>query len=536
MSAAYFLCLLTFVFGLCDAELTLSWEEWFIESVLANPMSKLFRVRPPSSDLAGEGFPTFGELDRDVDLVLPVLQRMKERTFFRIFKVDLTRSCPFWAADAMCSHPEGGCTVCACDQDQIPLSWKMRPIENFVVRGEVDQEAEQYEGFEDTGSDAGQTLWEQPEYFFRANPTKETNMVLHKSNSITNSGSPSAIWVDMMLNRPGYTAYKGAAVWNQIYNENCMGMLGSDKVHESLIVSEFDHDYQPTCREEHLFYRLLSGMHSNIAALSSEYFSVDPFELRSVEVGDEGGLLALKKLPNVDFFEEKLAGHTGRLENLYFTFAILMRTLCKLAPVMEEVTCHTGDAKKDLSSRTDLFFLLNQTYSSCDDRSSCDESLFGPKHSQVLRQFHNISRVLDCVECQKCRLHGKLKMTALQLALRASGTQTVQSLERNEVTALINALFYFADSIRILRRMEARITYRRAVLPTCYMLTAFVAVLLVFWLNRYLREAFPHAKVHPKDRITSETSEDDQSPSQEKLESPSPSTRDSTSSAPKRRR
>jgi len=226
------------------------------------------------------------------------------------------------------------------------------------------------------------------------------------------------------------------------------------------VLNPLQGEAEAECQEESNFYRMISGMHSNIAALSSEYFyrgtyrnPVDPSTSTKGVPKPYNPLWSF----SLSFFREKLARHQDRIQNLYFTFSLLLRTVCHVAPVLQECTCATGSAKEDLSSRADLFFLLNQSFASC-EAQYMEEPIFQRKFSLAVRQFENITRILDCVECEKCRLHGKIKMAALQVALRASGTASpVTSLERNEVTALINALAYFADSILVINKMELRL-------------------------------------------------------------------------------
>lgn len=66
-----------------------------------------------------------------------------------------------------------------------------------------------------------------------------------------------------------------------------------------------------------------------------------------------------------------------------------------------------------------LRLLLDEKFSACQDQYR-DEPLFKRTQRSVLRQFQNISRIMDCLECEKCRLHGQVKMLALQLALKVS--------------------------------------------------------------------------------------------------------------------
>ena len=70
---------------------------------------------------------------------------------------------------------------------------------------------------------------------------------------------------------------------------------------------------------------------------------------------------------------------------------------------------------------------------------------FEPKYEQLLEEFrgkfYNISRIMDCVGCQRCRLWGKLQVMGLGTALRllyAPDREIVkQSLQRNHVRVVV---------------------------------------------------------------------------------------------------
>merc|ERR1711998_339740 len=65
-----------------------------------------------------------------------------------------------------------------------------------------------------------------------------------------------------------------------------------------------------------------------------------------------------------------------------------------------------------------------------------------------VRHFQNISRILDCVGCEKCKLWGKLQMlglgTAIKILLHENAGEPYV-LVRNEVIALINLLSKLSD-------------------------------------------------------------------------------------------
>jgi len=71
-------------------------------------------------------------------------------------------------------------------------------------------------------------------------------------------------------------------------------------------------------------------------------------------------------------------------------------------------------------------------------------------------KFHNISRVMDCVGCEKCRLWGKLQTlglgTAIKIVLGQPEDRTGEGgrfeFQRNEVIALINTAYQLAKSVK----------------------------------------------------------------------------------------
>jgi ERO1-like protein alpha len=93
----------------------------------------------------------------------------------------------------------------------------------------------------------------------------------------------------------------------------------------------------------------------------------------------------------------------------------------------------------------------------------------GPELKQRLQQtFQNITRIMDCVGCEKCKLWGKLQTLGLATALKilfhsadcgaelpTSGVEVEGlELERNEVIALINLLERFSSSIGYYHEMS----------------------------------------------------------------------------------
>ena len=48
----------------------------------------------------------------------PLLEKITTSTFFKYFRVDLERPCPFWHEEGQCMME--GCSVCTCDEKEVP--------------------------------------------------------------------------------------------------------------------------------------------------------------------------------------------------------------------------------------------------------------------------------------------------------------------------------------------------------------------------------------------------------------------------------
>ncbi|MCO5554441.1 hypothetical protein L7F22_007971 [Adiantum nelumboides] len=119
--------------------------------------------------------------------------------------------------------------------------------------------------------------------------------------------------------------------------------------------------------------------------------------------------------------------------------------------------------------------IWNAIYEDNINFASTQESTLEPLENRVLyklisglhSQFRNISSLMDCVGCEKCRLWGKLQIlglgTALEILFSHNGGPFLLMnghhhldlyLHRNEVVALINLLNKLSESIHLLHHVE----------------------------------------------------------------------------------
>lgn len=227
--------------------------------------------------------------------------------------------------------------------------------------------------------------------------------------------------VDLALNPEHNTGYNGTHLWNAIYQEHCGYRDGQ-------------------CLEDRVLYRLLSGLHtSTTLSIAKHYYPPSKCKNRT------------DWEPNPEYFMEKLGSSTfggEYIRNLHFSYVVLLRALKKATPLLKNYEIRTGNIVKDEAATVLLRRLLDSSIlTSCSSVfEAFDESLmFQEDNSTMVKQnskgvFQNISSILDCVQCQQCKLHGKMAMMGYGTALKILFMKQVDTLERNEIVALIQTL------------------------------------------------------------------------------------------------
>src|SRR5690554_4353927 len=106
--------------------------------------------------------------------------------------------------------------------------------------------------------------------------------------------------------------------------------------------------------------------------------------------------------------------HPERLENIYFDYVVLLRAVSKISDFLAGYEFCTGDESVDkniMTVVTELVQLVKKCPPTFDEKL-----LFQGKHeegkqlkSQFRDHFRNVTRIMDCVGCEKCRLWGKVQ-------------------------------------------------------------------------------------------------------------------------------
>ncbi|OCH95146.1 endoplasmic oxidoreductin, partial [Obba rivulosa] len=367
------------------------------------------------------------------------LHSLVETPFFKYFRVDLYRDCPFWQENGFCMNRE--CGITTVDESEIPERWRAAELSKLEMPPE--NESTNLPG----------CYYRDSDYCFLDDMTEGD-------------------YVDLSMNPERFTGYTGPSahrVWSSIYQENCFGLSelnllssdspnpGSVSLPDSMtgVLRTEEGEQSRDCLEQRVYYKIISGLHASI----STHVCHDTMNQSTGEWG-----------PDLKCFISRVASHPERLEYLYFDTVLLLRAVARLGTYLSAYDyCGTGTHEDDAATLERLGKVIDIARAV----GKFDETvLFRGENANILKEefkehFRNVSRIMDCVGCDKCRLWGKVQTTGLGTALKVlfeldekalDPRANANLLQRSEVVALINTLHRFSESLEYVndfRRMWA---------------------------------------------------------------------------------
>ncbi|TID17350.1 endoplasmic oxidoreductin [Venturia nashicola] len=428
--------------------------------------------------IVGDACASYSTLD-DLNAALhPSVHAVTQDTdFFSHYRLNLfDKKCPFWSDEnGMCGNI--ACAVNTLDNEEdIPLAWRADAL------GKLDGKKAEHPGRKlqkerprrkplqgQLGEDVGESCVVEYD-----DECDERDYCVPEDESATSKGD----YVSLVDNPERFTGYAGAGaqqVWEAIYRENCFqkpGPVSEDKTGSSApfgfsnslqagaaqdlknVIKKHEQsqgiqqaiargssmtpvdelDFDDECVEKRVFYRLVSGMHASISThLCWDYFN------------QSTGLW----YRNTTCYKQRLHNHPERISNLYFNYALLVRAVGKLRGHLPDYTFCSADPEQDRLTKG----LLKQLSQSIGDGGDVfDESvMFKSPDAAGLKEdfrnrFRNVSRIMDCVGCDKCRLWGKVQTNGYGTALKIlfefdeKNPKNDPPLRRTELVALLNTL------------------------------------------------------------------------------------------------
>lgn len=267
---------------------------------------------------------------------------------------------------------------------------------------------------------------------------------------------PSEDYYDIAQFPEEFTGYDGSEIWRFIHDRISF--------HDDTIVDEYDDDNWKAD-----FNKAVSGMHSMISAqvVKGIMENNENEDEDDEDEDDEDAVDSPWTDPKVEF-KRRLSedGETPQaIENLYFGYMLLL-SACREARDRLLQDCTDGkidsDAADALRPVLESSLLDDETIQIASkklhDHAVKDRESQSSLWEARLRT-RDLFRVMNCVQCNKCRLHGKISAmglsTAFQLLLGRSGEGgDVKRVHRVELAALMMSLSKFATAVKFCQEMK----------------------------------------------------------------------------------
>jgi hypothetical protein len=433
---------------------------------------------------------SYATLDAINDGLSPYLRSIAKNTdFFSHYRLNLyNKKCPFWSDEnGMCGNV--ACSVNTLENGaDIPLIWRAEEL------GKLQGPSAHHPGKQlqkerpaerplqgQLGEDVGESCVVEYD-----DECDERDYCVPEDESATSKGD----YVSLVDNQERFTGYSGAGarqVWEAIYRENCFSKPEQQSAPQLAVsLNSFDNPFQARaaqdlravmkehniqegvkqaiakgeessidglefedqCIEKRVFYRVVSGMHASISTHLC-------YDFLNQTTGKWG--------MNMECYKSRLHNHQERISNIYFNFALLLRAVGKLKTHLLDYTFCSADPAQNRETKS-LIVALSRSISY--SGNIFDESVMfqspdahGLKEDFKLR-FRNISRIMDCVGCDKCRLWGKVQTNGYGTALKVlfefdeRNPAADPPLRRTELVALINTLNRVSHSLSAIKHFK----------------------------------------------------------------------------------
>ncbi|UKJ88893.2 hypothetical protein MACJ_002139 [Theileria orientalis] len=450
-------------------------KDYHSENVTESQMNGIVEEKSPQLnfdyDVDREDIFSLPQLVSQAETVHSKLKLILSDYYFRIYRVNLDSKCSSRPRSNSCSsqknfislnkantrqnntdnHNGSNCNVSSrengsgiqkchvdrCNSTDIPFNIMHSKKENYVLRFPEASVTKRFPNLDF------------PELFEKRDSTEE-----------------NFVYVDLLRNPPSYTGYNGRDDWKEIHTE----------------ISRFENI---SCRQSAHIYKLISGMEANIEAFSSlNYECVNPAEAYEKQVE------LPKYQSNYQFYVNKLSKRPDRIENIYFTYKYVLAAMVRLEGYLASYNINLQLVNNQLYLHMDDFIKYLNKHS-CTTSCDCgiDKSTMFSCGSEVLNKLDKVIQMVECVDCEKCRLHGKIKASTLLMAIRIMSTPDDKlgelELDRNDLVALLHGFDYFTQSVLIVQKFERHKKRQIMLYPLRFLLG-----LLLITIVLYRREIF----------------------------------------------
>lgn len=353
----------------------------------------------------------YAAIERINRKIYPHCLKLLEALYFRYYKINLQRDCSLERIEALCTA--GNCQVQACNAQELPTF--LFPKKEIPFGTDLDQ--------------------------VRYPPYERKIDYLHKLNKdfvVFDHNDEAAVFVNLQDNPERFTGYSGAhanQMWRELYSGSATAGPPSQEERKRDANLE-------------IYHRIISGLHTSV----STHIAMNFFSIKDNSWG-----------PSFELFHDRVGAHRERIRNLFFLYMIVLRSIAKAAKYFEKFPFlnETGDLDLTL-----IATVLEIADYSTDCSEKFEKNAFASVSEDALdtlrAKFQYASRIMRCLNCEKCRLWGKIQLTGIGTALKIvfSSDLSSLSLTREEVVALFNTLGRLSESLTAIDNF--RTMYKRS--------------------------------------------------------------------------
>ncbi|KAF2270723.1 endoplasmic oxidoreductin [Lojkania enalia] len=431
------------------------------------------------------------------EAIHPYLHSITQNTdFFSHYRLNLfNKKCPFW------SDENGMCGNVACavntleNEDDIPLVWRAKELGKLegptaTHPGKKQQKERKQRPLQGSlGANVDESCVVEYD-----DECDDRDYCVPEDESASAKGD----YVSLVDNPERFTGYAGIGanqVWEAIYRENCFSkppkndkssfqtspfgglenpqhMQAANELRRVMKSQGYQQglqsaiakgtatarldpvEFDDTCLEKRVFYRVVSGMHASISThLCWEHLNQTTGQWS----------------PNLACYEHRLHKFPGRISNIYFNYALILRAVGKIKKHIQDYSFCSEDPEQDDRTKSMVLRLASAIPSGPD---IFDETvMFQDPDTVALKEdfrnrFRNVSRIMDCVGCDKCRLWGKVQTNGYGTALKVlfefdeNDSSNDPPLRRTELVALLNTMDRLSHSLSAIKEFRRMLDER----------------------------------------------------------------------------
>jgi hypothetical protein len=253
---------------------------------------------------------------------------------------------------------------------------------------------------------------------------------------------PSNDYYDIEQFPEGYTGYDGSMIWGFIHDRICFQGY------------EYDDDHWKAD-----FNKAVSGLHSVVSAQIVRGIQ------EKIDNGEEFTEEEVWRDPSTELARRLGTGGETPLagENLYFAYMLLISAVAKAKDRLL-ADCQSGKIDSETAAILTKVLslpLLDNPSVGVAAKKLHDHAVESSNNLWEARmRSRELLRIMNCVQCNKCRLHGKIVMmglsTALQINLGRNGEgEDPNRIHRVELAALISTLYKASMAVSLCQSMNS---------------------------------------------------------------------------------